>query len=180
MCLRLADSHCRSRYACAYGQANSKENEQEEVHFDSQDLDRQVIEDAQWAIGKEVDIVVPAGRLGVNLLDRTPHKGVAIAQIMALPTGEPSPLQDKVPEGAQLVKFDQHDCTEWDVKKVSLLCKAGCAVLCCAQSLSRCRLLRRSRSLPTGGESSGSVWYPALRGRRRQARLLRGSHCWRS
>jgi hypothetical protein len=92
---------------------------EEEIMFDSQDMDRQVVEDAKWAVGAEIDIVVPAGRLGVNLLNRAPSAGVAIGQIMALPTGEPSPLQGKVPEGAQLMKFDQDDSSEWDVQKVS-------------------------------------------------------------
>ena len=44
------------------------------MNFDSQDLNKQVIEDAQWAVGKEVDIVVPAGRLGVKRKSPLPSR----------------------------------------------------------------------------------------------------------
>jgi hypothetical protein len=90
---------------------------EEEVVFDSQDMDRQVVEDAKWGVGTDIDIVVPAGRLGATLIELSP--GVSIGQVMALPTGEPSPLQGKVPEGAQLVKFDQDDSSDWDLKRVA-------------------------------------------------------------
>ena len=83
-----------------------------------------------------IHIQVPPGPLGVNMSDlaltcfggdgrqsNAPESGwrcgVAVQAILALPGGARSPLADKVPIGAKLLKLDNEDVSDWSLHRLA-------------------------------------------------------------